>query len=581
MNSLMLLVKIISIPSKTFGGKYPKYKDGVYAASRPFPISEERTWRCFVQKATKEYDELEVYLDAHQVEVLANEEEEMEEEEPINLRPDLSKEKDDKLITSKLISGIIFSKIVADADYKVRYIIKDIYDLFQVSVSYKKCWLAKSNAIQRLYGSWEDSYNKLLPLLAALIQSNPGSVAEIQMRPTTTPYTFQLMYVFWSFKASIDGFKYCFPVISVDGTHLYGKYKGVLLLAVIMTANHEIYPLAYSLVDKEDGDSWSWFMMHLMHYVVPYDMSVCIIFDRHGGIDVAFNTIPQLLEQRVTRRYCLRHLRSNFQKKFNSKKLKGLMYDAASTPDVSEFNRTMQQIKSQREEAYDWLLALPLEKWALCSDGGARYGILTTNLSESYNHVLKGCRSLPVYAIVKTTYERLVKLFAERRTNGFTWLQAGFKFPKYIWNEVRRMEDHRLHCHVIPHHPQQGIYRVVVEGNAGATGRLDEIVVHLGQKFCTCGKWATLHMPYVHVYAVCRYCNITVDDLIPRVFSLQNYLDAYSGNVMPLQNEIEWPTLGYELVHPFTGQKSQAGRPVSTRFTNNMDMRARRHRRGT
>ncbi|VFQ69104.1 unnamed protein product [Cuscuta campestris] len=67
-------------------------------------------------------------------------------------RPDFSKEKDDKLITSKLISGIIFSKIDADADYKVRYIIKDIYDLFQVSVSYKKCWLAKSNAIQRLYG---------------------------------------------------------------------------------------------------------------------------------------------------------------------------------------------------------------------------------------------------------------------------------------------------------------------------------------------------------------------------------------------------------------------------------------------
>ncbi|VFQ92715.1 unnamed protein product [Cuscuta campestris] len=148
-----------------------------------------------------------------------------------------------------------------------------------------------------------------------------------------------------------------------------------------------------------------------------------------------FQYYPPIIGTACHQEILPRHLRSNFQKKFNSKKLKGLMYHAASTPDVSEFNRTMQQIKSQREEAYDWLLALPLEKWALCSDGGARYGILTTNLSESYNHVLKGCRSLPVYAIVKTTYKRLVKLFAERRTNGFTWLQAGFKFPKYIWNE--------------------------------------------------------------------------------------------------------------------------------------------------
>lgn len=134
---------------------------------------------------------------------------------------------------------------------------------------------------------------------------------------------------------------------------------------------------------------------------------------------------------------------------------------------------------------------------------------------------------------------------------------------------------------MLSHIIRKGIYRVVVEGNAGATGRLDEIVVHLGQNLYSCGKWATLHMSYVHVYAVCRYCNIAVDDLIPRVFSLQNYLDAYSGSVMKLKNEIEWPTLGYELVRPFTGQRSQASRPVSTRFTNNMDMRSRRHRRET
>ncbi|VFQ98300.1 unnamed protein product [Cuscuta campestris] len=153
-------------------------------------------------------------------------------------------------------------------------------------------------------------------------------------------------------QTSIDGFKYCFPVISVDGTHL------------------------------------------------------------HEGIDVAFNTIPQLLEYCVTTTYCLRHLRSNFHTNFNSKKLKGLMYHAASTLDVYEFNRTMQQIKSQWEEAYDWLLALPLEKWALCSDGGARYGILTTNLSESYNHVLKGCRSLlRTEGVAKGGYGLMLSLF--------------------------------------------------------------------------------------------------------------------------------------------------------------------------
>ena len=32
--------------------------------------------------------------------------------------------------------------------------------------------------------------------------------------------------VFWTFKLCIDDFKLCKPVVQVDGTFLYGKYRG-------------------------------------------------------------------------------------------------------------------------------------------------------------------------------------------------------------------------------------------------------------------------------------------------------------------------------------------------------------------
>ena len=38
--------------------------------------------------------------------------------------------------------------------------------------------------------------------------------------------------MFWSFKPSIEGFEHCRPVMNIDGTHLYGKYKGKLLIAM-------------------------------------------------------------------------------------------------------------------------------------------------------------------------------------------------------------------------------------------------------------------------------------------------------------------------------------------------------------
>ncbi|KAI5681170.1 hypothetical protein M9H77_02397 [Catharanthus roseus] len=55
--------------------------------------------------------------------------------------------------------------------------------------------------------------------------------------------------------ARIDGFQYCRSVISVDGTHLRGPYKGILLIASTWDANNHLFPLAFAIVDKELSES--------------------------------------------------------------------------------------------------------------------------------------------------------------------------------------------------------------------------------------------------------------------------------------------------------------------------------------
>ncbi|WMV32204.1 hypothetical protein MTR67_025589, partial [Solanum verrucosum] len=60
-----------------------------------------------------------------------------------------------------------------------------------------------------------------------------------------------------AFKQSIDGLKSCRPIISIDGTHLYGLYDMKLLIAVGIDANGNIFPLAYALVARESFESWS------------------------------------------------------------------------------------------------------------------------------------------------------------------------------------------------------------------------------------------------------------------------------------------------------------------------------------
>ena len=69
------------------------------------------------------------------------------------------------------------------------------------------------------------------------------------------PGTIIFKYVFWAFAPSIAGFTHCRPVISIDGTHLYVKYREKLLIAMVADAKNEIFPLAFAVVDDETGAS--------------------------------------------------------------------------------------------------------------------------------------------------------------------------------------------------------------------------------------------------------------------------------------------------------------------------------------
>jgi hypothetical protein len=62
--------------------------------------------------------------------------------------------------------------------------------------------------------------------------------------------------VFWMFEQCASASKHCRPIISVDGTLLIGKFKGILLVIVANDANNRLMPLSLSLVALENNDNW-------------------------------------------------------------------------------------------------------------------------------------------------------------------------------------------------------------------------------------------------------------------------------------------------------------------------------------
>ncbi|KAL0340594.1 UNVERIFIED_CONTAM: hypothetical protein Sradi_4576200 [Sesamum radiatum] len=272
------------------------------------------------------------------------------------------------------------------------------WELRGYDVPYQKAWYSLKMAHEIVYGTWEISVQKLPKYLGAIQKYNPGTIVEWKhksFQQSTGKYV--MGYVFWAFKPCIDGFQFCRNIISVDDTHLYTKYKYKLLIATAMDGNQQVLPLAFAVVDEETYPSWKWFLQQLSRHVIRGRRGMCLIFYRHGGLMKAVHEGPDFVSPHGVHRYCLRHVCSNFNSSIKNVVLKDLYWQAGSEYQLRKFNRIMEEIKKQDVKAFAYLDQINKEKWTASHDGRWRCGILTTNMLECINGVLKGARRLPMF----------------------------------------------------------------------------------------------------------------------------------------------------------------------------------------
>ena len=188
-------------------------------------------------------------------------------------------------------------------------------------------------------------------MFLAIEQANPGCVVIWNTFDTNMPNTEIFQCVFWSFKPSIEGFEHCHFVLTIDGTHFYGKYKGTLLITMGCDGNNKLFPLAFASTKGENIDNWGWFLAFIRNKVTQRT-GVYVISDRHPSIMVAMSD-PHLSWAAPSsyHRICMRHLASNFMTRFKDKLLKNLVCRAALASTECKFNKHMATIGRINYEA--------------------------------------------------------------------------------------------------------------------------------------------------------------------------------------------------------------------------------------
>ncbi|XP_015953808.1 uncharacterized protein LOC107478177 [Arachis duranensis] len=241
---------------------------------------------------------------------------------------------DHRSLDYHVIATFIMPMVRADASVNIKVLLNATAAHFGFRPTYRRVWMAKQKAVAIIYGDWDESYNELPRWVLGVQLTMHGTVAVLRTCPVRvgghvdeSQAYFHRM--FWAFPPCIEAFRLCKPLMSIDGTYLYGKYGGTLLVAIAQDGNSNILHVAFALVEGEIAESWSFFLSHLRQHVTPQP-SLLVISDRHNGIKAALEAPDGgWLPPSAYRAFCIRHVVANFALTFKGKDARRLLVNAA------------------------------------------------------------------------------------------------------------------------------------------------------------------------------------------------------------------------------------------------------------
>ncbi|KAK2651698.1 hypothetical protein Ddye_011554 [Dipteronia dyeriana] len=190
-------------------------------------------------------------------------------------------------------SAIIIGEVVAPRFQlqdgrlmRPKNIIADMKTMYGIQILYSKAHQALQYVLSLTYGTYKETF-KLLPSFGYVLeQQNLGTITDLQYDEDV-----RFLYFFMSLGASLIGFRRCMrPVIAVYGTHLKGRFGGIMFVATAQDENEWVYPIAFGYGDSENNLSWEWFL-DCMKGALGHIDDLVFISDRHASIEAGISKV--------------------------------------------------------------------------------------------------------------------------------------------------------------------------------------------------------------------------------------------------------------------------------------------------
>ncbi|KAL5775588.1 hypothetical protein ACOSP7_013145 [Xanthoceras sorbifolium] len=106
---------------------------------------------------------------------------------------------------------------------------------------------------------------------------------------------------------------------------------------------------------------------------------------------------------------------SNFRSTFKNLNMNGKLWNATKVGNAAGFHEVMESIKEDSVDAYVWLKAEPVNKWARhCFDPRIKSDHVANNMSECFNSWIKDKRDKPILTLLEHLRRKIMVRLCEK-----------------------------------------------------------------------------------------------------------------------------------------------------------------------
>ncbi|XP_026458270.1 uncharacterized protein LOC113358799 isoform X2 [Papaver somniferum] len=408
-------------------------------------------------------------------------------------------------------------------------IANDFWTSHNTLIPYHVAWKARNIVLEKINGSYDESYKLIPSLCEMIIRTNPGSVAKFTYGRNDNCFDSVTICFDAPMKGFING---CRPIVGLDGCHLKGKYGGCLLSATSLDAQNGLVPLGIMICRNECFENWYLFLKDLKPGLVDHRLQLNFISDRQKGLLEAV----ALLFPGAPHRFCIRHLSKNFKTHYKGSKLHNHFWNAARAYKEKHFKAHMDSLLAQNVDAFLYLTEADPNCWARAFfDHNSCCEHLNNNFSESFNNMISRIREKPVCKMVLMYGQLVMGMFYKRRNACLGW-EDGDLVPtakKLIGKMLKLTGEYKVEGSVAGK-----LYEVTSIRNTVFT-------VDLVHKTCSCIQWQIRGFPCQHAVCALKMIRPNWAEYCSSFYIVDNFRTTYAPIIAPLLGPDDWeePTI--------------------------------------